>query len=364
MTVNYAFNNATDSQKTQMKKNYRQLKDQETISVGDLLDTDIPPQEWIIEGLVDDEGMDIIAGRPKDFKSGFILSACIHIAIGRPFMGLKVKKLRTLIVDEENGIRRTDRRLEKLILAMKLTPEEITDLRKNLGFSIWKGIQVTSPEGIQKLEALIVKHKPKFIVVDSLVRVMTGKENDVGDARKVFHNIKPLFTQYGVKFQFVHHTRKNGYARVTVEDVRGSGDFIGQVNQLLVMNRDGKTENGVQFFNIFSGVDRDFYVNRAYGIKFKIYDKLFEDKTGLVVERIGEMQEGEVPNKADKVPDLCEKDVLKWAEEEERAVLTSEFVDKFKEKYAQTSVEKALSVLTKEGKLIRPRQGRYIAVRD
>ena len=52
--------------------------------------------------------------------------------------------------------------------------------------------------------------KPDLIILDSLVRFMTGDENSVKDVRLLFQGLKKLANEEGVTIICIHHLRKAG----------------------------------------------------------------------------------------------------------------------------------------------------------
>ena len=296
---------------------YKILKDADTFNTDELLATKMPPRKFIVDKIMDDEGMDITMARAKDLKTYLELHKCACIATGRPFLGLHTEKGKILYIDEENGIRRLQRRIEKIVIGLQLTESELKELHQNLIFSSLKNIVIDDIKHLKQIIDLVTKHQPILIVCDSLVRVRIMKENESGDARVVFQNLKKICSEAGmdIKFNFLHHvTKSSGKGDWLVpEDARGSGDFMGQVNTLLILERDAPTNNGVQFFRLRIGLSRDDSDSGFIGIKFKIYDKLFADKPGIVFESYGTISLHEIKDKKIKKSEKIAQKIIAWA---------------------------------------------------
>lgn len=333
---------------------YQLLKQKSSFSAGELEDTEVPPKRWIIEGYMDDEGMDMVIGRPKDGKSLLILAASICISVGRPFMGRTTTKCKVLYADEENGIRRLKERQQKIVTGMQLTPSEKENLRVNLKYSSLKGIIIDKESGVQKLKQLIEEHQPNLIVIDSLVRAMTGKENEVADARKVFSQFKAIQSEFSfpLKFLPIHHVVKSrkSYSqsgRLTAEDARGSSDFAGQVNNMLIVNRTSPTSNGVQYFDLTVGLERDTIDSK--GVKYKVYDKLFLDKTGVVFEPYGEA-ESKSQQEINSVEE-CAQSIMDWVKTNNKILFKRKELDWADSDYGGSTITIALNLLVERNEL-------------
>ena len=72
----------------------------------ELMAKDWPSPEWIIEGILPEQGICILAGNPGDGKTWVALHVALCVSIGTPvFDHFPTKATNVLIVDEESGER-------------------------------------------------------------------------------------------------------------------------------------------------------------------------------------------------------------------------------------------------------------------
>ena len=330
--------------------NYKRLKQQETITARELLTTELPEPVWLIEGLLSDEGMDILAGDPKVGKSWIGLYIAFCCATGRLFLGRHTTKGKVLFVDEENNLLRTKKRLQQLAFGLQLSAEEFEDLYNNLVFSEMKRIVINRQSGNEQLHHLVTVHQPKLIIMDSMVRVMHGDENKAEDARTVFHNLKEFFENEPMKFLFLHHMVKRK-KNPDVNDVRGSGDFMAMVDNLLILSRTGnQPQNRFEpaTFNLEIALERDAPSSDSI-LQFTITDREFEGQIGTVIDYAGIAPKVSVSNysKLDK----CKEAILQLLNEK-GVVKTRTIQEQIKRLLFSTStIEKAKRELRAGGKI-------------
>lgn len=78
------------------------------------------PREWLVEGLLSRGHAGLGAGLPGACKSWFGDGLAIHIASGRPFLGLPVKSGLVILVDEDTPSDELANRLQRLATGLGL----------------------------------------------------------------------------------------------------------------------------------------------------------------------------------------------------------------------------------------------------
>ena len=210
-----------------------ELESKTIITLKELLNSNIPEQEWYVENLIPKRGVTLIAGKPKEFKSFLAMYLTCCLAGNKDFLNLKIKKSKVMYIDEENDDTELKRRFEKLKPELDINDEDT----ENVGLVIFKGIKVNTEQGVNKLKILINLFKPNVIIVDSLIRVFEGDENSSKDMKTIFNNIKELMKKYDTTWVILHHVRKMNNKWVKMEDIRGSGDIVAQASSILTVNR-------------------------------------------------------------------------------------------------------------------------------
>jgi hypothetical protein len=163
---------------------------------------DMPPPEYIIDGLIEHGGLSCIIGPPGVGKSTVALDMACHISTGQRWRGRAVLKTRVLYLPGE-GLSGAVQRLRAWEEAHGLSLDR--DLL--LGDSI---IQVRAiNEAWGEIAAYIARQEIGLVIFDTFARMSSGLEEnsatDVGTAVRRFDKLKQL-TNAGV--MVVHHTGK------------------------------------------------------------------------------------------------------------------------------------------------------------
>lgn len=86
----------------------------EIISAIDLQNMYIPPIRWVVDGLIP-QGLTMIVAPPKSGKSWLMLDLCLSIAGGKQFLGRKCEKGGCLYLALEDGKKRLQDRMNRLL---------------------------------------------------------------------------------------------------------------------------------------------------------------------------------------------------------------------------------------------------------
>lgn len=163
---------------------------------------DMPPPEYIIEGLIEHGGLSCILGAPGVGKSTVALDMAGHIATGKRWRGRRTLKTKVLYLPGE-GLSGAVQRLRAWEAA------HATEVGRDLlvGDGI---IQVKAAnEAWGEVAAYIARQEIGLVIFDTFARMSSGLEEnsatDVGTAVRRFDKLKSL-TNAGVLV--VHHTGK------------------------------------------------------------------------------------------------------------------------------------------------------------
>lgn len=188
---------------------------------------ELPPPEFIIDGLLEHRGLSSLIGAPGAGKSTVALDMACHIATGRRWQGRAVLQTRVLYLPGE-GLAGVVQRLHAWCDARE------TRLGGNLilGRSI---LQLgASREAWAELREYVVREGIGLIVFDTFARMAVGIEEnsstEVGKAIKRFDQVREL-THCGV--MVVHHTGKS-----TPDVARGSSALNGALDSEILVSAD------------------------------------------------------------------------------------------------------------------------------
>ncbi|AYD82050.1 DNA polymerase/primase [Mycobacterium phage Saguaro] len=185
---------------------------------------DMPPPEYIIDGLIEHGGLSSVIGAPGIGKSTVALDMACHIATGKRWQGRRTLKTRVLYLPGE-GLAGAVQRLRAW------EAEHNIDLGDDL--LLGNGIILVNAvnEAWGEIAAYISRQGIGLVIFDTFARMSAGLEEnsatDVGRAVRRFDKLKEL-TNAGVCV--VHHTGKH-----TPEVARGSSALNGALDSELLV---------------------------------------------------------------------------------------------------------------------------------
>ena len=200
-----------------------------TTSFSDLISEVYPENRWIIEQLVPEEGIVILAGASGSFKTWLIMEMALAIAEGRDFLDVfKTVQSKVLIIDEENGKRLYNERFKS-----------ITSLSEAPIFLSSMGGFIVNDDNVKNVIEFCKKEQIRLVIIDSMTRVNTGDENSSKDTTKFFTSLRG-FTKQSISVVLIHHNRKPGVTGYDAStDMRGSSDIKAAVDVQLAVRRQG-----------------------------------------------------------------------------------------------------------------------------
>ena len=174
-----------------------------------------PPVDWLLDGLIAKADVNLFAGGEGLGKSMISMGLTVAVADGwTSFLGLPVyHQGRILYVDEEN-------------------PEDVVFQRLNrMGLKNTQNVRYLWNNGIRldknpdDFLAEVYDFQPELVVLDSLSRLHSLEENDMGSIGPLFNNVlKPMARESGAAVFMIHHHDKGG------NGPRGSGDITASVD--------------------------------------------------------------------------------------------------------------------------------------
>jgi hypothetical protein len=287
----------------------------EYYSFDELIESEHLEPQYAVEDLLIEGHHGILAGPYAVGKTylGLQLSACL--AVGREFMGRKVRKhYRVAFIDLENGAAEVKSRSARLLSRLALSAEERELLNRN-----WHYNDATEPgdslyalnlegAGFKRLEEYLYKNEPEVLIVDCYGKAVTWEERNEERTKDLLTRIAQLqkntTLRNGVLLQFHHPTKPSSDSvwpslldspREWLGRVRGTGRLLdfspirlgfdtvsatnresayvvngflrGQFSPLIL------ERNEAGFFDIHS--DKDFLVRSLFGKATKQFE-LFE----------------------------------------------------------------------------------------
>ena len=197
------------------------------VSLAELLAREYNEPEWLIDRLIPADGVTVMGGAPAVFKTWTYLHIAVAIATGQKlFDQFQTVQGGVLIVDEDNGYREMQKRL-KMIGAPADLPIYFLS---HTGFKL-------NPANNLGLLTSIKERGIRLIILDPLVRVHDGEENDSKSMSAVYTSLLD-FIKAGVTVLCVHHNRKPGANHGNAaNELRGSSDILASAFCHLALER-------------------------------------------------------------------------------------------------------------------------------
>lgn len=169
---------------------------------------------WCIDGVV--SGLTILWSEPGLGKTFMAISMAASVASGRPWLGRKTHRGSVVYVAGEGGLQNVGYRLREALgqwtIAVPSPYEEIP-------------LYVMTPgpnlvQGPGELVSVLLKVKPRLIIIDTLSRCFVGDENKQEDMGRFVRSLDLLRDHYSCDILVVHHSNRE-------QEIRGSSVLYG-----------------------------------------------------------------------------------------------------------------------------------------
>ena len=192
-------------------------ENKEYLPISELMEKDLPPIRWLIDDILPEEGITIMAAKPSSLKTWAALQMAIDIASGKKFLDkFETRQAPVLILDGESGERLLKNRLEVLKASKELP----------IYYQTYSGRKKFDKAFFDYTVAFCAVNKIKLVIFDSLIRFIDAKDEnssmDISEAFRWFSRLK----EAGISVLLIHHSRKGTSDIDSLDSVRGSGDII------------------------------------------------------------------------------------------------------------------------------------------
>ncbi len=192
-----------------------------------------PP--WLIEDLWVGEGVGIIGAAPKSYKTWIAIEMAIAVSSGTPCFGrFEVPTPGPVIAyfaeDSLPAIR------ERILAVCSARGLELERLPLQLVAA--SVLRLDSLADQDRLREVVEQTRPRLLVLDPLVRLHGGDENDSGHIGRLLGFLRTLQRDYGTSIVLTHHNRKTHSSRAPEgQGLRGSGDLHAWTDTGLFLRR-------------------------------------------------------------------------------------------------------------------------------
>jgi len=180
----------------------------------------LPKLEWLIDGVIPDQSLGCIWGKPESFKSFLGISMACAISTGEDWLGHPVKKVPVLYVVAE-GLLDFNSRIEGW---EKRYTEEVGDELAIIGHSVHFGDDNQVSDFLNSVNT--IGFQPGLICVDTWSRCLGGvEENNASSVEGVLRNLERIKGELGCGILVVHHgARTTGEMRGSIA-LKGALDY-------------------------------------------------------------------------------------------------------------------------------------------
>lgn len=208
--------------------------------------------EWVIEGLLEEGGHGMVFGLPGTGKTQFTLQAAASIALGKDFLGFKVKRPRKLMY---LSLEMSDLPIKTFVKKQSLvyTPEEIDMLEENLQiYPMGQPYHLNHKEQQDTISGIIREEGFEGVFIDSLSQSTDSSLIDDTAIRSIMGWVNKIRSRNDLFVFWIHHNRKatgENKKPNTVHDIFGSTFIGGAVTSAYCMWRP-KGKHEVELYNV------------------------------------------------------------------------------------------------------------------
>jgi hypothetical protein len=193
------------------------------------------PRRWLIEGLWGASAVGLLGGAPKVCKTFLALDMAVSVASDTACLG-KYRVLepgRVLIYLAEDSPQAVRERIEALARHRRLGLAQL-----DLYAISAANLRLDSLAHRARLALTLEDLKPRFLVLDPLVRLHGRNENDATEIAEILSYLRYLQREFSLAVMLVHHARKSGAPDGQAgQSLRGSGDLWAWSDSNLYLRR-------------------------------------------------------------------------------------------------------------------------------
>jgi hypothetical protein len=192
----------------------------------------MPPPEYMVDGLVPENGLVVAYGPPKIGKTFAVYSMALHIAAGRDWFGRKVRQGAVVYIAGE-GVSGLAQRSRVMRAHYGMTqPMPFWAIPHRVNFRD----EASVTEMIEAIRAVVLDEPIGLVVLDTLARMMPGvDENSAQELGLVIAACDRVKEEFGCTVMPVHHTGKD-----EERGMRGSMALPGAVDASILVKAAGE----------------------------------------------------------------------------------------------------------------------------
>ncbi len=215
--------------------------------LDELINLDLPPREWLVEGLAKEKDSVILVGNEKSGKSLFLYQLISSLTSGQPFLDnyATFKPRKVTYIQLEGELSDSQDRFKRLNKTLEYE-------YKNCLYMFRAPLQMQNNEYSQALSHYIkTKWKgenPDVVIFDPIYFTFTGSLSDDEVVRKFIGNLRIFKEALNCAIILVHHTHKQKWTTdgFTIEEgeeaIYGSKIFNARADHILLFKYDKRRQ--------------------------------------------------------------------------------------------------------------------------
>ena len=237
----------------------------ETVTPG-WIEQDIPKRPWLARGYFLRGSVTILAGPGSAGKSSLAIGWATAAALGRPWHRFTpATPLRVLLYNVEDDPDEQRRRFSAALRQFDRTPADLKGQifgvqPKNIGTLVNYDPQSRDCQGTKLMFALedaIRAFRPNVLMLDPLVELHDGEENDNTGMRAIIAFFRTIAQTYDLAVLILHHTRKGSGNGAGEQDIfRGAGSSVAAARVALTVLP--MTPDEAKEFNVHEDLRRQY----------------------------------------------------------------------------------------------------------
>ena len=230
-----------------------EVKKIEYITASDLLEMDLPPVEFLAQGLIIGTGLTGFVSKPKIGKSWCALDLAISVASGGRFLGRQCAKADVLYLSLEDSFQRLQDRLKKILRGKEVPAGLALAIKSDrIDGELLSGLR----------DHLKERPETRLIIIDTLQKIrgqpLRSETTYAHDCREV-GELKQFADTEGVSVVFIHHTRKGESLDDPFSDVSGTNGIFGSADTVLIITKAKRTDKAAKLWTIGRDVPMETY---------------------------------------------------------------------------------------------------------
>lgn len=202
----------------------------QTLGLAELLA--LPPPTWILDKILPEAGLALLAAWPKVGKSLLAQDWTMRMVHGVDRWHERRLTPGPVLYLAGEGLRSMKIRASAWIAA-----HPHAQVRHPL--AVGRLPLLSDPQGMADMERLIAEHRPALTVIDTLNLALGDiKENDAGETGPVMSALSRIRDKHGCSILSIHHLNKGDPDAPLLQRVRGSGAIVAAMDAIIGLTED------------------------------------------------------------------------------------------------------------------------------